>query len=481
MIGISQYGAYIPPTRLALRALGGGPAGEGGPEKAVAWNDEDAITMAVAAASHCLRGTDRDQVDALILASTSHSFKEKQGAALIARALSLRRDVQTTDLGSSTRSGLSALRAALDAVAAGSAKRVLVIASDCRMAAPGTPMEAHLGDGAAALLIANQDVLAEFEEGHAISDEIVDVWRSESDAFSHSWEDRFVIQEGYQPRLTEAVQGLFEKMDLEARDFTKLALYAPDKRSHAGVCRALGLEPAQIQDPLFGQLGNAGAAFASLQLIAALERAKAGDRIGVASYGDGAEALSFHASSAITQDGQRRGVAWHLDRRRPVGSYDQYLKARNLSTSEWPAASGPGLSATIHFRERSADIAFCGQQCNACGGIQFPAQRICERCFARDDFQSVPLADKIGHVLTYTMDYFFPTPNPPTLVGVCEIEGARVYLQIVDCDPESMTIGLPVEFTFRRIHEAGGRPNYYWKAKPVPGEDIPDPGPSPSS
>ena len=27
MIGISQYGAYIPPTRLALRALGGGPAG----------------------------------------------------------------------------------------------------------------------------------------------------------------------------------------------------------------------------------------------------------------------------------------------------------------------------------------------------------------------------------------------------------------------------------------------------------------------
>jgi len=25
-----------------------------------------------------------------------------------------------------------------------------------------------------------------------------------------------------------------------------------------------------------------------------------------------------------------------------------------------------------------------------------------------------------------------------------------------------------VEFTFRRIHEVGGRPNYYWKATPVP-------------
>ncbi|MEE3327411.1 MAG: zinc ribbon domain-containing protein, partial [Myxococcota bacterium] len=460
-------------TRLALRALGGGPAKEGGPEKAVAWNDEDAITMAVAAGTHCLRGTDRQEVDALILASTSHSFKEKQGAAVIARALSLRRDVQTTDLGSSTRSGLSALRAALDAVGAGSASRVLVIASDCRMAAPGTPMEAHLGDGAAALLIAKEDVMAEFEEGYAISDEIVDVWRSESDAFSHSWEDRFVIQEGYQPRLTEAVEGLFQKMALQATDFTKFALYAPDKRSHAGVCRSLGLDPAQIQDPLFGQLGNAGAAFASLQLISALERAKADDRIGVASYGDGAEALSFRVNEKISQAGPRRGVAWHLDRRRPIRSYDQYLKARNLSTSEWPTAAGPGLSATIHFRDRSDDIAFCGQQCNACGGVQFPAQRVCERCFSRDDFHAIPLADKIGHVLTYTMDYFFPTPNPPTLVAVCEIEGARAYLQIVDCEPEGISIGLPVEFTFRRIHEAGGRPNYYWKARPVPGEDVP--------
>ena len=27
---------------------------------------------------------------------------------------------------------------------------------------------------------------------------------------------------------------------------------------------------------------------------------------------------------------------------------------------------------------------------------------------------------------------------------------------------------LPVEFVFRRIHLSGGRPNYYWKASPIP-------------
>jgi hypothetical protein len=32
--------------------------------------------------------------------------------------------------------------------------------------------------------------------------------------------------------------------------------------------------------------------------------------------------------------------------------------------------------------------------------------------------------------------------------------------------------GLPVEFTFRRIHTVGGRPNYYWKASPVEESEV---------
>ena len=89
-VGIQSFGAYIPPTRLALGAIGGGKAKEGGPEKAVAWNDEDSVTMAVTAAVNCLRGFDRHLVDSILFASTTYPFREKQGAALIARALDLR-------------------------------------------------------------------------------------------------------------------------------------------------------------------------------------------------------------------------------------------------------------------------------------------------------------------------------------------------------------------------------------------------------
>jgi len=469
--GIASYGAYVPATRLPLAALSGRPAREGGPERAVAWSDEDAVTMAAAAAASCLRGLDRSRVDALLFASTTHPFQEKQGAALLAKVLDLRRDVATADHGGSLRAASAALRAAADAVAAGSARNVLVVAADCRMGAPGSGIERNGGDGAAAFWVSDESPVAVLDGFHAVADEIVDLWRSPGDPFVHSWEDRFVVQEGYLPRTTEAVRGLCDKLGVAPADFARVVLYAPDARSHAGAARRLRLDPGRVQDALFGRLGNAGAAFAPLQLAAALETAQPGERIAVASYGDGAEALAFTVTGHVEKLEPRRGVSWHLARRRTVGGHDRYREARQLTVSEWEAPAGPGLSATVHFRERDDDLALLGQRCNGCGGVQFPAQRVCERCFRKDDFDTVRLSDRTGRVVTYTFDHFFPTPEPPTVVTITEVEGARIHLQLVDVAPEDVRIGLPVEFQLRRIHQTGGRPNYYWKGTPVPEGD----------
>ena len=89
MIGITSYGAYVPRTRLPFSVIGGRPPKEGGPERSVAWNDEDAITQGVTAGIHCLQDIDRSQVDLLLFASTTLPFQEKQAAALVARALDL--------------------------------------------------------------------------------------------------------------------------------------------------------------------------------------------------------------------------------------------------------------------------------------------------------------------------------------------------------------------------------------------------------
>jgi 3-hydroxy-3-methylglutaryl CoA synthase len=467
MAGIVSYGAYVPPTRLGFSVIAGGAPKEGGPERAVAWNDEDAVTMAVTAAVNCLRGFDRSGVDGVVFASTSYPFKEKQGAALLAKALDLPREVRTSDVTGSLRAGTNALRAAFDAVDAGSARRVLVVASDARLGAPGSALERGFGDGAAAFLVGDADAVATVQGSHAISDEIVDLWRVEGDPFVHTWEERFVIQEGYAPAITEVVRGLTAKLDTGIDAFTRVALYAPDARSHGTAARQLKVDKGALVDPLFGRLGNAGTAFAPLLLVSALEGAQAGDRILLASYGDGGEAIAFAVGEAIDKLEPRRGVAWHLERRRAVASYEKYKKARSLETGEYAAPKDQGLSATIHHREREEDVAFKAQRCGKCGALQFPIQRVCESCFAKDDFELVRLSDRVGKVVTYTFDFFFPTPDPPTIVTITDVDGARVHLQLAGVAAEDTEIGMPLEFTFRRIHQVGGRPNYYWKGVPL--------------
>jgi hypothetical protein len=39
-----------------------------------------------------------------------------------------------------------------------------------------------------------------------------------------------------------------------------------------------------------------------------------------------------------------------------------------------------------------------------------------------------------------------------------------VQVQLADAKPEQTKLDIPVEFAFRKLHEAGGKPNYFWKA-----------------
>jgi len=480
MTGIAAYGAFVPQKRLPLSLIAGRPAREGGPEKAIADYDEDAVTMAVAAALDCLSGgpsresggaNERSLVDGLFFASTTYPLREKQGAALIAKALDLPRSVRTQDFASSLRAGTGALEAALDAVRAGSLRRVLVVASDCRMGAPRGALEAKLGDGAAAFLVASEGAIATPLGSWAVANELQDFWRGSDERYTHGWEDRFAIQEGYTPNTVEAVEGLFAKVGLGAGDFARAALYGPDARSLGGVAKQLGIAAERLQDPFFGRLGNTGAAFAPMLLAAALEDAKAGEKILVASYGDGAHALAFEVSDAIEKLEPRVGVSGHLARRRALGSYDTYLKARNLQPQEWEAGADLGLSATVRYRERDADIAMMGARCSACSELHFPEPRVCYRCHAKDQWEPFRLSDQQGTVLSYTFDFFFPASEPPTIVVMTEVLGCRVQVQLADTRPEEVRLDMQVRFAFRKIHEAGGKANYFWKALPIQSDE----------
>lgn len=471
MAGIKSYGAYIPYYRLEraeiAKAWGGDAVNPG--EKAVANGDEDSITMAVEAAFDCLKGIDNRASDGLFFASTTSPYREKQCSTLIATAMEMRHDIRTADFGDCLRAGTAAMMAAVDAIKAGPAKSIVVTAADCRLGYPYSQMEHALGDGAVALLIADSDLIATIDDCYSVSDEITDVWRRDQDDFVHMWEDRWVIMHGYSKNVEQAVSTIMKKNGLGAKDLAKAVVYGPDPRSHQALMRRLGFEPAQVQDTLFATVGNTGAASALMMLVAALEQAKVGDRILLASYGDGADALILTVTKEIEKVRDRRGVKGHLASKAALPSYGKYLVARNLV--ELPA--GQGIvgrgSATAMWRTRDWVLGCHASKCRQCGLVTYPVQRVCYRCLAKDDYDEISLSQRQGKVFTFSLDNLASVGiNPPIVQTVVHFEeGARFYCMMTDCEPKQVKVDMPVEMTLRRFHEFGDFHNYFWKCRPL--------------
>lgn len=466
MPGISAYGAYVPRYRLGAETDGWDSAGQ----RSVANFDEDSVSMAVAAAIDCLNGREREEIDGLLFATTTPPYAEKQCASIIATALDLRRDIFTADITDVLRAGTTALKSALDSVAAGSAKNVLVVASDNRQGAPKGEAERNSGDGAVAFIISEDAVIAEQAGSYTITENMMDTWRSAGDQFVRSWEDRFAIEEGLERIMGEAVSGFMEKEGVSVKDVAKLALYSPDARRHGQLARHLGFQPEQVQDPLFGRMGNTGAAFPLMLLAGALEDGSPGQLLLTVAYGDGSDVLGFRTTSKIGERGHGLGVSGFLDSGQVLGSYETYAKWRNVwltdSSSRRPNPQSPSVTAL--WRESDQNIKFHGGVCNQCGYVQYPPQRVCVECQSRDDSTPIRLSDKLGTVFTYSLDYLAGTVDTPLAVVVVDFEpGGRVLCMMTDREVGEVQIGMPVQMSFRKLRVVNGIHNYYWKAVPL--------------
>jgi len=472
MVGITSAGAYVPVYRLnrddTARMWGG--RSQGG-SRAVAGYDEDTITMAVAAALDCLKRAGK-AIDGLYLATTTAPYKEKLSSAIVASAADLSEECRTADFSNSLRSGTMAFKAAIDAVNAVSVKNAMVVASDSRQGAAKGALEQTLGDGAAALTIGSENVIAELEDSYSVSSDFTDFWRTDEDRFVRSAEGRFIEEAGYLPTMQSAISSLLKKSNLKITDFTRVVYYAADARQHAALARRLKLDKAQVQDPLYNEIGNTGAAAAFLMLTAALEKGKAGDRILFAAYGDGADAFILSVTDEIKKF-QKNPVISHQLSGKTAINYGQYLSWRGLvpvEASTLPERSA--LSLQARWRERKAITALYGSKCKKCGTPQFvqigQTPRVCVNCQEKDSFEPYKFSDKKGVLFTYSIDQLMPTLNPPGVSGVVDFEGGgRIIVELTDCDIDKVKIGMPLEMTYRKMFTSRGVHNYFWKAKPV--------------
>jgi hydroxymethylglutaryl-CoA synthase len=472
MIGITSIGAYIPMYRLSREDIGKmwQTKGSGG-EKAVAGYDEDANTMAMASTLNCMKRRGQT-ADGFYFATTTGPYKEKQNSALIAAAVDMAEACRTADFGSSLRAGTIAMKAAIDAVKAGSCEHVVVTASDCRVGTPKGKLEQLLGDGAASVMIGNSDVIADIEESYSIYNDFTDLWRTDCDDHILSGEDRFMDEVGYMPTMQQAISELLKRCTLTPADFSKAVFYAADEKQHAALARRLGFDKAQVQDPLYKVIGNTGTAAALMMLIAALEEAKPGDRILFASYGNGADAFVLHVTEGISGVRGKPTMQDRLARRQAV-DYGRYLDWRELLSVEsgnLPDRARPSLAS--RWRERKGIAALYGVKCRKCGTPQIhpigQTVRICAMCQSKDDFEAYRFSDKTAKLFTFSVDKLQPTKNSPGVNGVVDFDGGgRLLMELTDYEVDKVKVGMPLEMTWRIFFKVGGVINYFWKAKPI--------------
>jgi len=480
MIGITSYGAYIPRYRMNRKIIyeqvgwfDMANAGLSRGEKAVANYDEDTITMAVAAARDCLIGTNGNGINGLYLASTSLPFAQRQNAGIVSDALNCSSNIKTADFGGSLKAGTTALLTALDGIKEG--ESVMVCSGESRVGKPASGQELTWGDGAAALLVGTEGVVAEFKGSYSVSHDFVDFRRLPEEKFGHEWEGRWIRDEGYEKIIPEAAIGLAGKYNLNVADFAKIIIACPVAAAVRGITKALGAKPEQIQDNLIANVGDTGTALSLMMLVGALEDAKAGDKIMVLSWGNGCDALYFEVTDEIEKVKKgRKGIKGHLAAKEDLTIYGRYLIFKRLIPLE-VGIRGEELHAwsiSLVWNVRKSMTSLVGSRCKVCGTPQFPQRRVCvnPECDAVDQMEEYCFSDKRGKLVSYTGDNLATSFDPPVIYGMVDFEGGgRLFLNLTDCKLDSVKVGMPVSLSFRlkQIDPKRGYYGYFWKAMPV--------------
>ena len=462
MIGITSYGAYIPKLRLNRMAIFGAmgwfaPAiiqvAQG--ERSVCYWDEDALTMAVEAARDCLKGKDKKKVDAIYLASTTLPYADRQNAGIAATALNLRENILSADFTASQKIATTALVTALESVQSGGKSNVLVSAADKRETKAGYFYEMWFGDGAASLMVGKEDVIAEYLGSYSVSYDFPDHYRGSMHKYDYMWEERWMRDEGYSKIIPEAIKGLLSKCNVSMDQVAKVVFPCFFKREHADIAKKMGAGKEKLQDNMHEVCGETGAAHALMMFGAALEQAKPGDKIILAGFGQGCDALLFQVTDNILKLAPRRGVKGSLANRKEFTNYPKFLKFRDLLQTEMGIRAEAGVQTAMStlWRRRDMILGLVGGKCKQCGTNQFPRSEICVNPDCHSVYSQEPheFSDATAKVKTFTGDMLAISIDPPSIYGLIQFDGGgRLLADFTDCTFDDVKVGQVVRMNFRK-------------------------------
>ncbi|HEY3696476.1 Zn-ribbon domain-containing OB-fold protein [Phenylobacterium sp.] len=117
----------------------------------------------------------------------------------------------------------------------------------------------------------------------------------------------------------------------------------------------------------------------------------------------------------------------------------------------------PLTERTGEYWRSGADGRLRIARCQACGWYLHPPLPLCPKCRGRD-VRFEPVSGR-GHVYSWTINRYRWNPGmePPYVLAQVELveqPGLMILTNIVGCEPEAVTVGMPVSVAFERAGEA---------------------------
>ena len=110
------------------------------------------------------------------------------------------------------------------------------------------------------------------------------------------------------------------------------------------------------------------------------------------------------------------------------------------------------LVATNYIRQENGEYFLSGLKCKGCNSIFLEDRSSCGKCFARDCFVELKLANT-GKLYSYSIVHrSFPGVDVPYVSAIVDLDGGGTVkgnLVDVDVDPQNITFDMKVKIIFK--------------------------------
>jgi hydroxymethylglutaryl-CoA synthase len=467
---IISYGYYFPKYQVADSVLF--PNGKQG-KSAVAYVDEDVLTLAYEATDKCLNNQEI-QVDALFFATNTPVFKNRYHSSFLANALNLGDNITALDFTGSPRAGTDALLLANQLIDARVHKNILVVVSEIDYPGIGEEQLSPFGHAGCAFLLGSNEIpgimtIGEIKYTRSFSASIAETFTYKGNKIAY--DPRFSRDAGFKNNIKNTLEILFNSdsqspiSSAAIGSCNAVILNSQFAKLAVGLFIKAGFTQKQIlNDNISAHAGYTGANHALLQLIDSLENKN--KNILLFDYFNGTNVISIELFSDNSANKLQAGFSFT----RSIKTYQDYLKLRkagNFTSVNYNPVE-MFSSEMMNEREKENSLYLNGFKCEACNSVYLIKTARCKNC--RGDKFSLQKLQRTGTVYSLTKEHYFPSSFSPITMAVIDLAGGgRITLQLTDDlypeDKNKIEIGSKVILVWRKMLENGIKPDYFWKAK----------------